>query len=309
MAGSNSPQTGRAVLVDIPRSPLSTAPSQRIYWIGSGLSKPYSCLICAISSGEANSGITALIGSPGARCTKEKQTIDTPTRIGRIYAKRRRVYQSMGYTSAATSPVFDPDPRQILKPALCLHEALQLARQSARIHVVHHPDPDCLVDEICVQLSKPLVLLVEVELPQRPRRKLVRARVGEIPPIVSGHTILAVICLTDEAKGRILNGPTVIDPVYALVQRTMCASHSARAQRLPIHTLQRHVDTDFAHVLLDELVHRQRLHLTGAGGRHQELDLHRILRPVTCFGQQFTSRVRVVFYVEDRLAEPWMVRC
>ena len=53
---------------------------------------------------EANSGMTAVNGSPGARWSSEKQTMDTPSRIGRTYANRRSTYQSIGYASKVRVP-------------------------------------------------------------------------------------------------------------------------------------------------------------------------------------------------------------
>ena len=84
-----SPNTGWWVCSEMPRSPDRARISQFRYWIGIGLSNPYARLIISMSALLASAGIIDWIGSPGARYTSAKQTIDTPIAIGITSTMRR----------------------------------------------------------------------------------------------------------------------------------------------------------------------------------------------------------------------------
>src|SRR5947209_14164951 len=115
--------TARGVAMERPRSPCATRPSQTRYCTGSGLSKPYAFFVASISALLDSAGITAAIGSPGARCTIANTMMLAPSSVGIASSRRRPTY-------AHTSPtLLHRDGRQVHEPALGLHEALHLGRQ------------------------------------------------------------------------------------------------------------------------------------------------------------------------------------
>src|SRR5207247_972991 len=81
-ASRTSRITARRVAIERPRSPCATRPSQTRYCTGSGLSKPYARLVASISAWLDSAGITAAIGSPGARCTIAKTMMLAPSSVG-----------------------------------------------------------------------------------------------------------------------------------------------------------------------------------------------------------------------------------
>ncbi len=81
-ATDRSDHTDRPVASERPRSPCTTWPSHRPNWIGSGRSRPYSCLICSTTSCGASAGTMAFTGSPGAMCTSMKHTRLTASAMG-----------------------------------------------------------------------------------------------------------------------------------------------------------------------------------------------------------------------------------
>src|SRR5690606_37368096 len=71
--------------------PRSTPPSQRQYCSGRGRSSPYWARICWIVSGLVRCPPTRIsAGSPGARCTSPKTTIEANRRTGITASRRRR---------------------------------------------------------------------------------------------------------------------------------------------------------------------------------------------------------------------------
>src|SRR5882672_5449170 len=156
-ASRTSRITARRVAIDFPRSPCATRPSQTRYCTGSGLSKPYARLVASISAWLDSAGITAAIGSPGARCTIAKTMMLAPSSVGIASSRRRPAYVHTGPTLPHRHR------RQVHEPALGLHEALHLRRQRARVLVVHDEDPGRVVDDDLVQLREDLVLLADVE--------------------------------------------------------------------------------------------------------------------------------------------------
>ena len=73
---------------------------------------------------------------------------------------------------------------------------------------------------------------------------------------------------------------------------------------IPVDHLELDLDADLAEVLLDELVHRQRLHLARSPTARSGLDHQRLGRAVARLGQQLLGRGRIVLHLEGRLAEP-----
>ena len=74
----------------------------------------------------------------------------------------------------------------------------------------------------------------------------------------------------------------------------------------PPRDLEFDLDTDVVHVFLDEFVHRQRLHLTRARRRDDELRLDRILSVVARFREELPGGSRIVAQVRCRTSEPGM---
>src|SRR5207249_3723440 len=91
-ASRTSRITARRVAIERPRSPCATRPSQTRYCTGSGLSKPYARLVASISAWLDSAGITAAIGSPGARCTIAKTMMLAPSSVGIASSRRRPTY-------------------------------------------------------------------------------------------------------------------------------------------------------------------------------------------------------------------------
>ena len=67
MALPISSATGRPLLIDWPRSPISACFSQSPYCTTTGRSRPYCALTMSMTSCDASDGSTADKGSPGAR--------------------------------------------------------------------------------------------------------------------------------------------------------------------------------------------------------------------------------------------------
>src|SRR5262245_29411862 len=108
----------------------------------------------------ASTGITADMGSPGARCTIVKTMRLAPSKVGIARRSRRPTYAHM--TGAASLPP-DADRREVHEPRLRRHEALDLRRERARVQVVDDEDPRRVVDDDLVQLRQDLVLAANVE--------------------------------------------------------------------------------------------------------------------------------------------------
>jgi len=68
---------------------MATRFSQRQYCTGSGLLKPICSLIISTTSCGASGGSMALMGSPGARCSRLKTISVTPSSVGMPRSKRR----------------------------------------------------------------------------------------------------------------------------------------------------------------------------------------------------------------------------
>ncbi len=71
-----------------------------------------------------------------------------------------------------------------------------------------------------------------------------------------------------------------------------------------LHDLEVDVDADLLEALLQELVHRQREHLSGAALGDHERGLERLLRRIAGLGDQPLGFREVVFDLEARMAEP-----
>src|SRR5881409_957312 len=105
--------------------------STRLFARASRTSRITARLVASISAWLDSAGITAAIGSPGARCTIAKTMMLAPSSVGIVSSRRRPTY-------AHTSPtLLHRDGRQVHEPALGLHEALHLGRQRPGILVVH----------------------------------------------------------------------------------------------------------------------------------------------------------------------------
>src|SRR5262245_12398181 len=159
-AADTSPSTGRRVTMDFPRSPCTTRPSQRRYWIGSGWSKPYDRLAASMSALLASTGMTAERGSPGARCTIAKTMTLAPSRVGIVRRSRRPTY---AHTTASPLLLPDADGGEVHEPGLRRHEAFDLRRERPRVQVVDNEDPRRVVDDDLVQLRQDLALAADVE--------------------------------------------------------------------------------------------------------------------------------------------------
>ena len=94
----------------------------------------------------------------------------------------------------------------------------------------------------------------------------------------------------------------------AIRLRVFRANPPVVEQRLPHHHVKLDLNADRFQVLLHELVHRQGLHLTGAGRRNLHLHLERLAWAITGFGQQLLRAFGVVFDVELRIAIPGVAR-
>src|SRR5438094_10459295 len=298
-ASRTSRITARRVAIERPRSPCATRPSQTRYCTGSGLSKPYARLVASISAWLDSAGITAAIGSPGARCTIAKTMMLAPSSVGIASSRRRPTY-------AHTSPtLLHRDGRQVHEPALGLHEALHLGRQRPGILVVHDEDPRRVVHDDLVQLGERLVLLADV-----------KGALGLLDQLVGfgidvGHRVdrdrhhrLAVEEAA-EAAPRLQEVPRDVPRVEAFVVRCVEARAPAREQRVPFHRLQVDVDADILEILLEQLVHRQRQHLPRSRRRDQVHRLGGTLRAVEAgLAKQILRLGRVVLVELFRLAEP-----
>jgi hypothetical protein len=77
-------------------------------------------------------------------------------------------------------------------------------------------------------------------------------------------------------NGSIVAAVTLV--ALALVGAGVLGAHApAGEQRVPLDHVEVHVEEALLEVLLDDLVHRQRLHLARAGGRGLHLDLQGLL--------------------------------
>src|SRR6266850_3756699 len=157
-ASRTSRITARRVAMERPRSPCATRPSQTRYCTGSGLSKPYAFLVASISALLDSAGITAAIGSPGARCTIANTMMLAPSRVGIASSRRRPMYV---HTEQRRLP--HRDRRQIDEPALGLDEALHLGRQRAGVLIVDDEDPRRVVGDHLVEPGEDVILLGDVE--------------------------------------------------------------------------------------------------------------------------------------------------
>src|SRR5919198_6586688 len=103
----------------------------------------------------ASTGITADMGSPGARCTIAKTMMLAPSSVGMAKSSRRPTY---AHTTKTPPLLADADRREVHEPRLRRHEALDLRRHRARVQVVDNEDPRRVVDDDLVQLGQELVL-------------------------------------------------------------------------------------------------------------------------------------------------------
>src|SRR5262249_59433210 len=108
----------------------------------------------------ASTGITADMGSPGARCTIANTMMLAPSRVGIARSSRRPTY---AHTSDAPPLLRDAHGREVHKPGLRRHAALDLRRDRPRVHVVDDEDPRRVVHHDLVQLREDLVLAADVE--------------------------------------------------------------------------------------------------------------------------------------------------
>ena len=95
VAGSRSriiSPTGRPVEKLMPKSPLSTAKSQRTYCTGTGWSRPSRWRKASITCGSMKSRFSRKIasGPPGAAWMIRKINREMPKRSGTIWMRRRR---------------------------------------------------------------------------------------------------------------------------------------------------------------------------------------------------------------------------
>src|SRR5712672_530840 len=96
---------------------------------------------------------------------------------------RRRTYlptRSLPYRSGS-----DADRRQILEPALRLHEAVNIRRHGARIDVVRNKDQRRLLVHHLMQPGQQCEALLRVELAEDGVDHLVELGVAEMTPIAA----------------------------------------------------------------------------------------------------------------------------
>src|SRR5205823_399564 len=300
-ASRTSRITARRVAIDFPRSPCATRPSQTRYCTGSGLSKPYARLVASISAWLDSAGITAAIGSPGARCTIANTMMLAPSSVGIASRRRRPAYVH------TTTTLADGHRGQVYEPALRLDEALHLGRQRARVLVVHDEDPRRVVHHQLVQPGQDLVLLRDVERALRLVDQLVGFRIDVGHRVDRDRHHRLGVEEAAKAAPRLQEIPRDVPGVESLVVRGLEAGAPAGEQRVPLHGLQVDVDADVLQVLLDQLVHRQRQHLAGARGGDQVDGLHGMLAGVEPgLLQQRLGLLGVVLVDFLGLAEPRM---
>src|SRR5262245_46369762 len=122
----------------------------------------------------------AEIGSPSARCTRANTSRDTPKATGTRYNSRLKAYRNM---AAASSPLLHGDRREILEPALGLHEAGNLGAHRPRVEVVRDVDPVGLVDDVAVHVGQRLGLGGAVEAAMRLVDQLVELGILQDAPV------------------------------------------------------------------------------------------------------------------------------
>ncbi len=111
-----------------------------------------------------------------------------------------------------------------------------------------------------------------------------------------------------ERTRRLLRGIGEIDGADPGRGRRLRTVAVGREQGDEIYHLEFNVDADIGEVCLDELVHRQRLHLPTAAVRDQHLCLDALLPSETGFGEQALCFSRIIANIEARPAEPWRAR-
>ena len=84
-------RTGSLEKIEMPRSPPSTATSQRRNWVGSGSSSPRRCRIATICSGVALSPAMIAAGSPGERCNSRNTNTPTMPITSTVEPNRRAI--------------------------------------------------------------------------------------------------------------------------------------------------------------------------------------------------------------------------
>ena len=79
---------GDWLTIDVPRSPVTTRPSQSTYWTGRGRSRPSSDRTRAICSGLASIPVTVTTGSPGTRWMIKKMPTEASSTTGMSCRRR-----------------------------------------------------------------------------------------------------------------------------------------------------------------------------------------------------------------------------
>src|SRR5687767_6971810 len=297
-ASRTSSMTGRRVAMDRPRSPWATRPSHRAYCTGSGASKPYARLTASISAWLASPGMTAAIGSPGARWTIANTMTLAPSKVGTASRNRRA-------TNAHIFLARHAHRREVDEPGLRLHEPLHLRRERARIEIVGHEDPRRVVDEDLVRPRQDGVLLLQIKRPLGLLDQLVHLGVDVRHRVHrDGHDGLRVE-EPAEAAPRLEEVPGDVPRVEPFVVRRLEAGAPAGQQRVPLHGLEVDVEPHVAEILLDELVHRERQHLARARGGDEVHGLRgRLAVTVARLLEQRLGLGRVVRVGLLRVAEP-----
>src|SRR5262249_17307554 len=143
-------------------------------------------------------GTMAEIGSPGARCTRANTSRETPKATGTKYNRRLKAYRNM---AAASSPLLHGDGREILEPALGLHEAGDLGAHCPPVQIVRDIDPVGLVDDVAVHVGQRLGLGGAVEAAVRLVDQLVELGILQDAPVGAlGRHEVAVI---EPHEGRV----------------------------------------------------------------------------------------------------------
>ncbi len=169
---------------------------------------------------------------------------------------------------------------------------------------MHHPHKERLVDFLGVDLGQERIALTGVKCLRGGVEQLVDLRVAVVAPIDPVGRGQVRAQKAGKARIGILRGVAHIDGVGAQGLLGLGPGAPAVEQALPFHDLELDVDANFLEVLLQVLIHGQGQHLPRATRGNEHLHFDRFVRAVTGFGQQFHSRIRVVFELEARLAKP-----
>ena len=173
-----------------------------------------------------------------------------------------------------------------------------------RVGVFHHPDQRGVIDDELVRLYDQLVLLRRLEGLLGFVDQGIDLGVGIIPPIDPDRRDLARMKEADDGVERI--GGHIGDVVRrdAGHRLVLGALAPIGVERLQLHHLELHVDTDLLVALLQELVHGQRQHLPGAALGDHEGGLERLLGRIAGFLDQALRLGEIVFDLEAGMAEP-----